>query len=103
MTKSNDATIDEPEIDPSDQSNGDAARAAQLATLKDAMPLNRVNLVGLFGPQNDLRALIRTPNGRIQEVAPGDKAGFGRIVGIDADGVMLEKFGRTSRLAMPAK
>lgn len=102
MTTSNDTSVDEPEISAADQTEGDAERAAQLATQKNAMSLNPINLVGVFGPQNDMRALIRTSGGRIREVAPGDKTGFGRVVGIDEDGVMLEQFGRTSRLALPA-
>lgn len=74
-----------------------AARATQTGVL------NRVqtNLLGVFGPENDLNALVRLPDGRIRRVKPGSRLSMGRVVGVDAKGLMVQTNGRTQRITIP--
>ncbi|MEM8753792.1 MAG: hypothetical protein AAGF90_12515, partial [Pseudomonadota bacterium] len=44
---------------------------AAAATVKAAMPLDRVNLIGVYGGANGLRALLRLPDGEIMRVGDG--------------------------------
>lgn len=77
------------------------AKVARLATDSDALDLGGLTLIGLFGPVDDLSALVREPSGRFRRVKHGQKLAAGRVVGIDSDGLMLEKSGRTWRLDLP--
>ena len=77
------------------------AKVADLATQSDALNQNSLALMGLFGPAQDLSALMRLPSGRVRRVTRGTRLSSGRVVGIDSHGVLLEKNGTTHRLAMP--
>lgn len=77
------------------------ARVAQMATQNSVLGRGETNLIGLFGPQDRMSALLREPSGRIRRVETGDRLSIGRIVGIDADGLMLEKNGSSQRLTLP--
>ncbi|PCJ05617.1 MAG: hypothetical protein COB16_15445 [Rhodobacteraceae bacterium] len=77
------------------------AKVAQLATQSKALNQHSLTLMGVFGPAEDLSALMRLPSGRVRRVNRGTRLPSGRIVGIDEKGVLLEKNGRTRRLAMP--
>lgn len=74
---------------------------AQLATRPHVLKRSKTTLLGLFGPADGLRALVRLPGGKVQQVAPGQRIAGGRIVAIDADGIMLLKNGETGRISMP--
>ena len=60
-----------------------------------------LTLLGIFGPNEDLRALVRLPGGAVRTVEPGQRFGRGKIVGIDAAGLMVLKNGQTRRISMP--
>lgn len=77
------------------------AIVAQLATQDNAFDRKSLALMGLFGPTNNLTALMRLPGGRVRRVSRGTRLVAGRVVGIDAKGVLLEKNGATHRLVMP--
>ena len=77
------------------------ANVAAQATLSNALNASALNLLGVFGPADDLRALVRLPGGRVQQVATGHRLSWGRIVGLDDTGRMVLKNGRTRRIAMP--
>jgi hypothetical protein len=68
------------------------------STIPDVLDRSAINLLGIYGPKNSLRALVRLPSGRIQKVEAGKRFGLGRIVGIDADGLMVLKNGQTRRV-----
>lgn len=74
---------------------------AQHATQPDALDFSMLNLLGIFGPANDLRALVRMPGGKVRKVQTGQRLGWGKVVGIDESGVMIVKNGRTTRIDMP--
>ncbi|MBV2360457.1 hypothetical protein KUH32_11785 [Thalassococcus sp. CAU 1522] len=74
---------------------------AQQATMRNAINLNRVNLIGVFGKPSSRRALVRLPSGRYQKVKVGDAIDGGRVATIDDDELRYTKGGRTIVLKMP--
>lgn len=77
------------------------ANVAAKATETAALDRSALSLLGLFGPSDALRALVRLPGGRIKQVEAGQNLDWGRIVGIDATGIMVLKKGQTTRISMP--
>ncbi len=79
------------------------AHVAGIATQPGSLETTEgLSLIGLFGPDTGLSALVRTRGGRVHEVKAGGKLGGARILAIDAEGVMVQTNGRTWRLALPA-
>ncbi|MDU9002695.1 hypothetical protein [Sedimentitalea todarodis] len=78
------------------------SRVAKLATTDHAFARGQTDLIGLFGPQNKMSALIRTARGAVKRVEIGETLSIGRIVAIDDKGVMLSKNGQNRRLSLPA-
>lgn len=75
---------------------------AQRATFEDAIRLNQVNLVGVFGLPSDRRALIRLPSGRFVKLKVGDKIDGGTIAAITDTKLQYRKGNRTLELSIPA-
>lgn len=78
-----------------------AAKVDGHATQPGAMNRNATTLLGVFGPERSLQAMVRTPGGSIRTVKPGARLPQGRIVAIDREGLLLEKGGETLRLVIP--
>ncbi|OIQ33605.1 MAG: hypothetical protein BM562_00860 [Alphaproteobacteria bacterium MedPE-SWcel] len=78
--------------------NSQTATAEALATEANALPDRGLALIGLFGPQDALQGLVRLSSGRIKTVKPGERLTIGRIVGIDAEGLLVERAGTVARL-----
>lgn len=76
-------------------------KAERYATQEDVLPLNETSLIGVFGHDDDLRALIRYPDGGIVELAPGDMTRLGRVSAIKPGAVYLTGRGRPRVLRMP--
>lgn len=74
---------------------------ARQATVEEAISLNRINLVGVFGRPSDRRALVRLPSGRYVKVQVGDRVDGGIVAGISDSALQYQKGGRTISLAMP--
>ncbi len=55
-------------------------------------------LLGVFGPETDLRALVRLPGGRLRKVSRGARLAQGRILAIDTQGLILERKGQARRI-----
>jgi type IV pilus biogenesis protein PilP len=87
----------------SNTSSSDAAMKAtqRQATEPDALDTGSLSLLGLFGPEGDMRALVRMPGGRVVRVSTGVRLKGGNVVAIDADGLVLLKRGKTQRFTMP--
>ncbi|MEC9251008.1 MAG: HAD hydrolase-like protein, partial [Pseudomonadota bacterium] len=51
-------------------------------TLRNAINLNRINLIGVYGQPSDRRALVRLSNGRYRKVKVGDRIDGGRVLAI---------------------
>ncbi|MEX0319140.1 MAG: hypothetical protein AB3N21_14370 [Ruegeria sp.] len=71
------------------------------ATQKGALSRNAVSVLGVFGPDSDLRALMRLSSGRVKEVKPGSRVASGTVVAIDKTGVLLRQSGQTRRIDIP--
>lgn len=85
-----------------EKAGGTSAKVAGLATQDNAVNRNRLNLLGVYGPEDSLTALVRLPSGRTKTVSRGTRlSSLGRVVAIDAHGLVLSANGETKRLPMP--
>lgn len=71
------------------------------ATQPSVLDRKSLSLLGLFGPQDDLQALVRLPNGRLKTVKTGSRISRSTVLGIDAKGLVLEKSGKSQRIEIP--
>jgi type IV pilus biogenesis protein PilP len=78
------------------------ASVARQATVEDAIRLNRLNLVGVYGLPSDRRALLRLPSGRYVKVKVGDRVDGGTVAAIGENELRYNKGGRTLALTLPA-
>lgn len=78
-----------------------SASVAKQATLTRAMNLRDVNLIGVYGTASNRRALVRLPNGRVQQVKVGDRLDGGQVAAIGANQLHYVKSGRSIVLALP--
>lgn len=74
---------------------------AKQATVKNAIRLNQMNLIGVYGKPSARRALIRMSNGRYKKVKVGDQIDGGRVAAIGDDQLRYVKGGRSITLKMP--
>ncbi|MBI6629836.1 hypothetical protein [Pontibaca salina] len=79
-----------------------SASVARQATQSKAINLRRVNLIGVYGPPANRRALIRLSSGRYKKVKIGDTVDGGRVVAIGQNNVHYQKGGRGITLSMPS-
>jgi len=77
------------------------ASVARSATVKNAINLRRVNLIGVYGKPSSRRALVRLANGRYQKVTVGDRIDGGRVAAIGNSELRYTKGGRNVVLKMP--
>lgn len=77
------------------------ANVAKQATVKNALNLREVNLIGVYGKPSARRALVRLANGRYQKVSIGDRVDGGRVVAISDGELRYQKNGRNVTLKMP--
>lgn len=94
----------EPEPRPQDTprlSIPSSASVARQATIENAIPLNKINLVGVYGVPSDRRALIRLPSGRYVKVKVGDRVDGGTVAQINDSELIYRKGSRTVALSMP--
>lgn len=78
-----------------------SASVARQATIEDAIPLNKINLVGVYGVPSDRRALVRLPSGRYVKVKVGDRVDGGTVAQINDSQLIYRKGSRTVALSMP--
>ncbi|WP_415921010.1 hypothetical protein [Tateyamaria sp. SN6-1] len=79
-----------------------SASATREATVRNAINLRRVNLIGVYGTPSDRRALVRLGNGRYQKVQVGDRFDGGRVSAIGDSELRYVKGGRNVVLKMPS-
>ena len=75
---------------------------ADLATMRGALPLRKLQLIGIMGTPEAPRALLRTSAGQIRHVAMGDTLPQGTVVAISDSAVILHGGAREWVLTMPA-
>ncbi len=78
-----------------------SASVARSATVRNAINLGRINLIGVYGTPNNRRALVRLANGKYQKVKVGDRLDGGRVAAIGDDELRYSKGSRTITLDMP--
>ena len=78
-----------------------SASVSKQATVKNAINLSRVNLIGVYGTPSSRRALIRLENGRYKKVKVGDRIDGGKISAIGDSELRYIKGGRNVVLKMP--
>jgi len=69
--------------------------------MQDAIRLNQVNLVGVYGTPSDRRALVRLANGRYVKVKVGDRVDGGTVARITDDALHYQKGNRIVSLEIP--
>ncbi len=77
------------------------ASVARSATVKNAINLRKVNLIGVYGKPSSRRALVRLSNGRYKKVSVGDRIDGGRVSAISNSELRYSKGGRNVVLKMP--
>ncbi len=77
------------------------ASVARQATIKNAINLNKVNLIGVYGTSSNRRALVRLSSGRYKKVQVGDRVDGGRVSAISEDELHYTKGKRNLVLKMP--
>lgn len=78
-----------------------SANVTREATVRNAIRLNRVNLIGVYGKPSSRRALVRMSNGRYVKVQVGDRLDGGRVQAIGESELSYTKGGRSVTLTMP--
>ncbi|MCG6884631.1 MAG: hypothetical protein LJE62_12840 [Silicimonas sp.] len=78
-----------------------SASVARTATIENAIRLNRINLVGVYGAPSDRRALIRLSSGRYVKVKVGDRVDGGTVAQITDSELYYRKGNRTLSLSVP--
>lgn len=79
-----------------------SASVAREATVRNAINLRRINLIGVYGTPSDRRALVRLSNGRYKKVQVGDRFDGGRVSAIGDSELRYQKGGRNVVLKMPS-
>ncbi len=77
------------------------ASVAKQATIKNAINLGTINLIGVSGSVSNRRALLRMPSGRFVRVKVGDRIDGGKIAAIDVRSLRYVKSGRNRVLKIP--
>ncbi|MEP5154190.1 hypothetical protein [Planktotalea sp.] len=78
-----------------------SSSVAKAATVKNAINLSRVNLIGVYGKPSSRRALVRLSSGRYKKVKVGDRVDGGRVAAIGEGQLVYTKSGRNVTLRMP--
>jgi hypothetical protein len=79
-----------------------ATTVARAATVKNAINLRKVNLMGVYGSSSDRRALVRLPSGRLAKVKVGDRVDGGRVQSISNSALVYVKGNRSITLNIGA-
>lgn len=96
-----------PEADAEPETSGSmpalptSASVAKQATVKNAVNLSQLTLIGVYGSEGRRYALVRQPNGRLVKVKVGDKLDGGKVAAISTSALTYSKGGRSVTLEMP--
>jgi len=71
------------------------------ATEATNLRLRRPQLIGTFGAEGAMGALLRLPSGDIQRLSVGHRGALGTVTGIEPGAVHIALAGRTRVLRLP--
>ncbi len=71
-----------------------SASVARTATMKNALNLRKINLIGVYGAKSTRRALVRMSSGRYVKVSVGDRLDGGQVTSISDTRLTYQKGGR---------
>ena len=94
----------EPELrqgDTTSRRTSSRSTVARRATIPNAIRLEEINLVGVYGTTGDRRALVRLPSGRYVRVRVGDRVDGGRVARITESELFYLKGAQTVSLRVP--
>lgn len=74
---------------------------AKLATRQTALPGRTPILIGTFGLEQTMQALLRLPSGRMARVSPGDRVDGLRVTAIGPGMLRGERRGQPMTLTVP--
>ena len=77
-----------------------SASVARQATQTNAISLNEINLIGVFGAPENRRALVRLSSGRRVRVGVGDRLNGGQVTAIDENQLHYTRRGRNEVLSI---
>jgi len=77
------------------------ASVARRATIRNAINLSRLNLIGVYGTPSRRSALLRLPSGRFVKVKNGDRVDGGKVAAIGTSSLSFVKGGRNRVLKIP--
>lgn len=78
-----------------------SASVARRATVESVINLGEMNLIGVYGPSSERRALVRLSSGRYLKVQVGDRLDGGRVAAISENALRYVKNGRNIVMEMP--
>ncbi len=78
-----------------------SASVARRATIESVINLREMNLIGVYGPSSERRALVRLSSGRYLKVQVGDRLDGGRVAAISESALRYVKNGRNIVMEMP--
>lgn len=90
--------IDEPEPTQAVPNIPTTVTVAKQATIKNAINLSKINLIGVYGSSANRRALVRMPTGRLLKVKIGDRLDGGQVAAIGDSELTYVKGGRSYTL-----
>ncbi len=91
----------EPEHEGAMPSLPTSASVAKQATVKNAVNLSKLTLIGIYGSDGRRYALVRQPNGRLVKVKVGDRLDGGKVAAISTSELTYQKGGRALTLELP--
>jgi hypothetical protein len=94
------ATRNRPSDETVTRQNSSSFVAAE-ATLKDAINLRKINVIGIYGSGSNRRAMVRMTTGRRLMVEVGDRLDGGRVAAISDSELRYVKGGRNVVLKIP--
>jgi hypothetical protein len=94
------ATRNRPSDEAVTRQNSSSFVAAE-ATLKDAINLRKINVIGIYGSGSNRRAMVRMTTGRRLMVEVGDSLDGGRVAAISDSELRYVKGGRNVVLKIP--
>lgn len=81
--------------------NTDGRSVGDMATVRRKLNLNRTTLLGTFGDESALSALLRLPSGEVLRIAQGDEVWGGTIAAIGPGEVIIAQGSKTQTYRLP--